>query len=460
MTKKQSTVSRRAFLSNAAIVGASGTLGAGGLLSACSGGGSNENKLTPLRPLSELYIPDLPDKAVDGKPLKMGLIGCGGRGTGAAFQFLEAGDDLSIVAIADPFQDYMDNCRKELKEKKNVEIPDERCFLGFEGYKKVCELPDVDVVIIASPGLFHPMHLKYAIEHDKHVFCEKPAAVDATGYRTFMTAAKQAQTKGLILLTGTMEHYRRSYVEAYKKVQEGYIGRITSGNVYCAQGHSHYIKRRPEWTEMEYMIRDHFSWIWTSGDILVDQLVHNVDIFTWFSHLKPVQAFGTGARIRKYTGNIYDSFSVDIEYEGGVHVHGIERQINNCGNRYGVVIQGTKGSWSSLQGNSIITDLDGNEVWKYDQEAANAQYKQHNPYALEHVVLVNHIRQGKPINVAETTAISTMACMMARESAYTGKFFTWDEMTQSDMNFMPAELTMDNTDMVEKFRATPLPGTI
>ena len=460
MTKKQSTVSRREFLSNAAIIGASGTLGAGGLFTACTGGNSNGTKYTPLRPASEVYIPELPDKAMDGKPVRAGLIGCGGRGTGAAFNLLEAANGVSIVAVSDVFQEKVDGCRKRLKEEKNIDIPDDRCFMGFDAYKKVCELPDVDLVLIASPGLFHPDHLKYAIDKGKHAFCEKPAAVDPVGYRTFMSAVKQAQAKDLCIVTGTMLHYSRAYVESYKKIQEGYIGRITSGNVYCAGGHSHYIQRRPEWTDMDYMIRDHFSWAWLSGDILVDQLVHYIDVFTWFTHKKPVWVFGTGARIRKCTGNIYDSFSIDFEYEGGVHAHGIERQINNCDGISGVSIQGTKGKWNGIDGKPVnIVDLDGNIVWAYDDKAAKEQFKQHSGYTLEHVDLVNHIRSGKVINYAETTAISTMACIMALESAYTGKFITWDAMTQSDKNYMPDAFTTELINL-EKYKDIPLPGTV
>ena len=457
---RKTTVSRREFLSSAGVIGATGALSAGGLFTACKGGSSNETTYTPLRPADEVYIPDLPDKAMDGKPIRVGLVGCGGRGTGAAFNVLEAADGVSIVACSDFLQDKVDGCRKRLKEEKNVEIPDNRCFVGFDSFKKVCELPDVDVVFIASPGLFHPEHLKYAIEKGKHAFCEKPACVDATGYRTYMSAVKQAQANNLCIVTGTHLHHNRAYVESYKKVQEGYIGRIISGNVYCAQGHSHYINRRPEWSELEYMIRDHFSWNWLSGDILVDQLVHYIDVFTWFSHTKPVWVFGTGARIRKYTGNIYDCFSIDFEYEGGRHVHGIERQINNCNNRSGVIIHGSKGTWNGLDGRSVnIVDLDGNVVWEYDAETAKKQFKQHNPYTLEHVNLVNHLRSGKVINFAETTAISTMACIMALESAYTGKFVTWDQMTQSNMNCMPPELTPDKV-KIENYKEISLPGTV
>ena len=452
--KNKSTVSRRAFLSNAAIIGASGTLGAGTLFSACSGGGNNENKLTSLRPVGEYYIPELPDKAIDGKPVRAALIGCGSRGSGVAENFLSAGDGLSIVACADIFKDRMDSCRANMKEKFNNEIADDKCFFGFDAYKKACEA-DVDVVLIATPTIFHPVHTKYAIDQGKHVFCEKPAAIDAVGYRTYMTAVRQAQTNGLCIVTGTQRHHDRGYVESYQKVQEGYIGRIVSGVVYWNQGHFDFRRRRPGETDMEYMLRDFFSWNWLCGDHVIDQLVHNVDVFTWFSHLKPVRVIGMGSRLRRLTGDIYDNFSADMEYEGGVHVHAMARQIDNCDNRVAEIIQGTKGSWDSRR--HIIYDLDGNEIWRFDREAARELFRQNNAYVLEHIDLVNHIRSGKVINHAETTAISSMACIMARESAYTGKAYTWDEMTQSDLNLMPAELHMGNVDM-SKY-TIPVPGT-
>ena len=454
MSKKQSTVSRRTFLSSAAIAGASGALGAGGLLTACSAG-SNENKLTPLRLASEMYIPELGDKAIDGKPIRAGLIGCGARGTGAAYNFLEAGDGVTIVACADIFKEKMDRCRTRLKEK-NIEIADDMCFLGFDAYKKVCEA-DVDVVLIATPTLFHPEQLKYAIDQGKHAFCEKPAAIDSFGFRTFMTAVRQAQNTGLCIVPGTHNHYHRGYIESYKKVQEGYIGRITSANVWFCQGDIGYVRRRPEWTDMEFMLRDFFNWCWLSGDHVVDQFIHAIDIFTWFSHSKPVQVIATGSRHRRFSGDIYDNFSMDYEYEGGVIVRGMARQINDCGNRVAETIQGTKGSWNSQNNRTFnILDLDGNVVWEYDEEAAKEQYKQHNPYVLEHVDLINNIRSGKVVNNAEMMATSAMACIMAREAAYTGKIQTWDEMTQSDMNFMPTQLT-GNVDM-SKY-AVPVPGT-
>ena len=456
MSNKQSTVSRRAFLSNAAIIGASGTLGAGSLLSSCSGG-NKEVKYTPLRPASEAYLADLPDKAIDGKPLKAGVVGCGSRGTGAAINFLDAGDGLSIVALCDSFQDRLNRCRERLKEKKNVEVADNMCFVGLESYKQLCEL-DLDVIIIASPQLFHPTHLKYAIDKGKHVFCEKPAASDPTGYRTFMAAVRQAETKGLCLVAGTHKYSNRGYREAYKLVQEGYIGEITSANVWFCQGALGHTRRQPGWTDMEFMLRDFFMWGWLCGDHVVDQFVHAIDIFTWFSHSKPERVLAVGSRQRRFSGNIYDNFAMDFEYPGGVLVRGMARQIDNCDNRVADTIVGTKGVFRAVsEGRELsIHDLNGNLIWAWDHEAAKEKYQQRDPYTLEHVNLVNHIRSGKVINNGERLATSTMCCIMARESAYTGKMVTWDEMTQSDLNFMPADFSLRNVD--RSLYRIPVPG--
>jgi len=444
--KKSSTVSRRAFLSSAAITGASGALGAGALFSACSDGRKN-TKFEPLRPAGSYYVPELANKAIDGKPLKAALIGCGSRGSGVASDFISAGDGLSIISCADVFQDRMSRCRRRLRERNDNEIPDEASFIGFDAYKKAIDVPGVDVVLIASPTLWHPEHVKYAIDKGKHVFCEKPACIDAVGYRIFMQAVKQAKAGGLCIITGTQRHHHRGYVESYKKVQEGYIGRITGGTLWWNQGHFGFRRRVAGETDMEYMLRDFFSWNWLCGDHVIDQGVHNVDVFCWFSHLKPVNAIAMGSQLRRITGDIFDNFSVDFEFEGGIHVHAMMRQIDNCHHRVAEFIQGTKGSWTSLHDEFAIRDLDGNLVWQFDKEDANEKFSQHNPYVLEHIDLVNHIRRGKTINEAETTAIASMACIMARESAYTGQLYSWDETTQSNLNLMPAELHLGNVDM-------------
>jgi predicted dehydrogenase len=457
MNMKQTKVNRRTFLSGAAMMGVSGALGSGSLLTSCSSGKKDENTFTPLRPASEVYIPtELGDKAIAGKPIRAALIGCGSRGTGASMNFLEAGEGVSIVACADVFKDRQDRCREKLKAANNV-IADNMSFVGLDAYKKACEA-DVDVVIIATPTLFHPEQFKYAIEQGKNVFVEKPAAIDAAGFRTYMAAIRQARTKGLCVVPGTHCHYNRGYLEAYKRVQEGQIGSIVSANLWFCQGDIGFVRRRPEWSDVEYMIRDFFNWKWLAGDHVVDQFIHSMDIFSWFSHLKPQRVIAIGSRQRRSSGDIYDNFGMDFDYEGGIQVRGMARQIDNCDGRVAEVIQGTKGSFRSKNNNEFaIHDLEGNVVWKYDAEAAKLQFKQHNPYVLEHVDMINNIRRGTVVNNAEFTATSSMACIMARESAYTGKIFSWDELTQSDMNFMPADLTLDKKMDMSRY-TVPVPG--
>ncbi|MDR0836061.1 MAG: Gfo/Idh/MocA family oxidoreductase [Tannerella sp.] len=443
-------MSRRSFLTGAAAIGAGSAMGGGMFFNSCS----EKEKLTPLHPLNGLYQPELPDKAIDGKPLKAALIGCGGRGTGAAINFLSAGEGLSIVACADLFPEKIENCRRRLKEKKNNEVADDMCFTGFDAYKKVCELP-VDIILIATPNLFHAYHLKYAVEHGKHVFVEKPACVDSAGYRTFMAAIKQAVAKGQSVLTGTQYHHDRPFAASYLKIQEGLLGDIISGSVYYNTSAIPPVKRQPGWTDMEFMIRDFFSWNWLCGDMVLDQLIHWVDVFTWFSHLKPSKVIATGSRVFRDFGNLYDNFGIDFEYEGGVHVMGMCRQFNKCDSYRGALVQGTKGLWDSRD--FSIRDLKGNVLWQYDDAAAKAQYKTHDMYTLEHVEFVNSIRKGKLMDQSETTAISSIACIMAREAAYTGKTITWEEITNATMDFMPAELALTNVDMA-KYSKVPLPG--
>jgi predicted dehydrogenase len=440
MTKKNS-LSRRDFFSTTAVVGVVGTIGAGAALASCSSGPA---KLVPLQSLSGAYIPNLPDKANDGKLLKAGVIGCGGRGSGAVQNFLDSASNLQIVALGDLFQDRIDNCRKRLKEKYKVEVPDNMCFTGFDNYKNVIAA-GVDLVIIATPPAFRPTHFEAAVEAGKHVFMEKPVCVDPVGARSIMATAKKAASQGLCVVTGTQRHHQRSYVESFKQIQSGLIGEIVSGNIYWNQSMLWYRERKPEWTDMEFMVRDWVNWKWLSGDHIVEQHVHNIDVASWFLGKKPVKAVGFGARQRRLSGDQYDMFSVDYEYEGGLHVHSMCRQIDGCVNNVSEHFQGTKGAWNSK--NMEITDLQGNVLWKYDSEKEKAEFKQTNPYVLEHVDFVNHIRANTPINQAEETAISCLTAIMGRESAYSGAAVTWDEISNSALNCLPAKLEIGKVDM-------------
>lgn len=442
-------LTRRNFLAGIATMGLGSSIGSGLLLTSCS----DKEKQIPLHPVDELYIPELPDKAIDGKPIKAALIGCGGRGIGAAFNFLEAGDDLSIMALADLFPDKLEAGRQRLKTGKNVDIPDKLCFTGFDAYQKVCELP-VDLVLIASPNCFHPEQMKYAIEKGKHVFVEKPAAIDPVGYRTFLAAAKQAVNVGLSILPGTQYHFDRPFVASFRKVQEGMIGRIISGYVYYHTGRDQYIVRHPEWTDMEYMIRGHFNWNWVNGDQISNMLVHWIDVFNWFSMSKPINVIAYGSRIRKNIGNVYDNFSMHFEYENGVTLDGMVRRIDGCDNGAGIIIHGEKGSWHSSD--FSIRNRNGEAIWQYDREEAKAKFKVHDMYTLEHIMLINHIREGKVLDIAETAATSALTAVMARESAYSGKKYTWEQIISSPLNTLPEEIALVNVDL-KKFEI-PLPG--
>lgn len=449
MTDSKNTLSRRDFLTRTAVAGVGTTMGSIPFLSSCS----EKEKRVPLSSYNDIYIPDLPDKAIDGKPLKAALVGCGSRGTGAAFNFLDAGDGLSVVACADVFQDKIDSCRGLLKEHYNFEIPDDMCFTGFDAYKKVCDLP-VDIILIASPNCFHPEQVKYAVEKGKHIFVEKPAAIDPKGYRTFIAALKQAKAKGLNIITGANYHYSRGFIESYQRIQEGYLGRIVSGSVIYNAANEQYLRQRPEWTDMEYMIRGHYNWNWVNGDQVSNLLVHWVDVFMWFTHLKPVKVSAVGSRIRRIVGTVYDNFSMEFEFENGVNLFGMVRRMDGCDNWIGSVIKGDKAAWYSED--LSIRDFDGNILWKYDEEAAKSKYKNHDMYVLEHIDLISHIRKGKMIDIAEITANSALACVMARESAYTGKNTTWEQMLVSDLDMMPEDLSL-NADM-SKYKTIPLPG--
>ena len=408
--KKENSISRRSFLKSSALAGALGAIGTGstvGVLTSC-GGGESANAIKPLKEPGTYYVPELPDLATDGKELKAGVIGCGGRGSGAAFNFLNAANGVTIVALGDTFQERVDDLAKKLKDEKGIDVPADKRFVGLDAYKQVID-SGVDVVIVATPPVFRPVHFQYATEKGKHSFLEKPICVDPVGYRTIMATAKQAAAKNLCVVTGTQRHHQRSYVESYKKIMEGLIGEITGGTVYWNQNMLWYRDRQPGWNDCEYMIKDWVNWKWLSGDHIVEQHVHNIDVFTWFSGLKPVKAVGFGSRHRRITGDQYDNFSVDFTMENGIHMHSMCRQIDGCANNVSEFIQGTKGSWSS--DTMEIKDLAGNVIWKYDSEAEKANFKQTDPYTLEHVNWINCIRGGKQIEQAsETAKIGRASC--------------------------------------------------
>ncbi len=442
---------RRSFLGKSARIGV-GLVGGSVLVSACAGG-KNSDKATPLRQPGEYYVPELPDKAIAGKELKVGVIGCGGRGSGAVENLLDAADGIIVTALGDVFADRLNGLKESLKTKRGQEVPEDHCFTGFDAYKQVID-SGVDMVIVATPPVFRPTHFQYATEKGVHSFLEKPIAVDAKGYRLIMATAKQAEAKGLSVVTGTQRHHQRPYVESFKKIQEGMIGEITGGNVYWNQGMLWYKERQQGWSDMEWMIRDWVNWKWLSGDHIVEQHVHNIDVFNWMIGKHPIKATGFGSRQRRVTGDQYDNFSIDFEYENGVHLHSMCRQIDGCSNNVSEYVRGTKGYWSSSD--FAIRDLQGNVLWQFDGEAEKARFQQTNPYVLEHVDWVNHIRKGEAYVEAGDCGISSLCGVMGREAAYTGKTITWDEISASELDYLPEKLELGKMDMGKC--TVPVPG--
>jgi len=438
--------SRRGFLSSTAL-GALGTLGAAALITSCS----------KSKKLGDAIVPPLLDQAPDGKPLRAGLIGCGGRGSGAAKDFLSAGPNLQIVALADLFEDRLKDCRDNLKKEKNVEIADDKCFLGFDAYQKVIAL-DLDIILLATPPHFRPMHFAAAVEAGKNIFMEKPVAVDPVGARSIMASSKKAEAKGLTVICGTQRRHQREYVETYKQIMNGAIGNIVSANVYWNQSQLWFKSRQEGWSDMEWMIRDWVNWSWLSGDHIVEQHVHNIDVAHWFMGKHPVKAVAFGGRNRRVTGDQYDMFSVDYVFEDGRHLHSMCRQIDGCDNNVSEFIMGTEGYTNCKD---KIFNFDGSVKWEYtypkDDKGEVDKSKMISPYVQEHIDFVTCIRQNTPVVEAEGCAVSTLTGIMGRLSAYSGKQVTWDEMMSSNLELKPKEYALGPQDMASYI--VPVPGS-
>jgi len=405
-----------------------------------------------------------PVTAPDGVEIRAGLIGCGGRGSGAAMNFLEAGPNIKLVAMADLFEDRLKGARERIASRaaSGMEVTDENCFVGFDAYKKLLET-DVNYIINATPPKFRPEHFKAAVEARKHVFMEKPLAVDPVGVKSVLETAERASALNLRVGTGTQYRHMGSYQETYNRVMDGAIGELRAARAYYLTGQLWYKEPQKEWSEMEAMIRDWVNWRWLSGDHIVEQFIHNMDNQLWFLGEKPVKAVGMGARMRRVTGDQYDFFSVDYEMESGLHLEAKCRQIDGCINNVSDFIVGTNGATNCRD---TIYDLKGEIVWQYDQNKVTWGRQEkgsiegvemdNNPYVQEHIDLITAIREEKPYNRALDTATSTLAAIMGREAAYTGREITWDEMVNSDMDLGPKEMVLGKVG----FKAeVPVPGS-
>ncbi len=424
------TKSRRAFLDGAAIA-------AGALAMSCG------------RSKQEVSVPVLHEKAPDGPPLTAGLIGCGGRGTGAALDFINASSNCTITAMGDTFSDRIERSRKKILEEKGQTVPDENCFVGFDAFQKVID-SEVDVVLLVTPPHFRPEHFAAAVKTGKHVFMEKPVAVDPVGAKSIIETAGQAKTKGLTVISGTCWRHQKKVIETFRRVADGAIGDILAARGYFNTSQLWYKVRQDGWSDMEWMIRDWVNWCWLSGDHIVEQHVHNLDTISLFLGATPMKAIGFGSRQRRVTGDQYDFFSVDFEYENGLHFSSMCRQIDGCKNNVSDFVTGSKGG-TDCRG--IIYNNDGTVAWKFEDTFGDGEIT--SMFHQEHIDLVTSIRTSEGRNEAIATANSSLMCVMGRIAAYTGKEVTWQEMLDSDMRLGPDAYELGSADINP---VIPVPG--
>jgi len=362
--------------------------------------------------------------------IRIGVVGCGGRGTGAAIDCLNAAPGVEIVAMGDLFMDRIDSSLKRIKETHpdKVKVTKDKCFTGFDNYLKVAACPEVNLIVTAAAPGFRPLHLKAAVDAGKNVFMEKPVAVDPVGVRSVIASSDLARKKGLAIVSGTQRRHQQRYIELMKRINNGEIGEITGGQCYWNQGDLWVVKKTPQMSDMEWQCRNWLYFTWLSGDHIVEQHVHNLDVMNWAFGAMPVKVTAMGGRQQRTApeyGNIYDHFAVEFEYPNGVRVLSMCRQIKGCADRVEERIVGTKG-YAFGYG-----EIHGTNFWKFDGDETN-------PYVQEQTDLIASIRAGKPLNEGRRIAESTLCAIMGRMSAYTGRAISWEwAMTSSKLDLTP-----------------------
>ena len=367
--------------------------------------------------------------------LKIGLVGCGGRGTGAAVNALGADKNCKLVAMADAFGDRIETSLESLQKMapEKVAVDADHRFVGFDAAQKLID-SDVDVVLLCEPPHFRPAHLKAAVEAGKHIFSEKPVAVDAPGVRSALASAEEAKKKDLNLVAGLCWRYDYGVRETMKRVLDGEIGDIQAIRETYLAGPLSFRARQSEWTEMEYQLRNWQYFVWLSGDFNVEQHVHSLDKAAWAMHDQPpARAFGIGGRqVRKPTeGDVYDHHAVVYEYDNGVQVFAYCRQMPGCSGDVSDVFIGKKG-----QANILKNKITGENSWRYSGPKASM-------YDIEHQELFAAIRSGNTINNGEYLARSTMWGILGRMVDFTGQALTWDEAINSQQTLAPTEYAFD-----------------
>ena len=400
--------------------------------------------------------------------IKIGLIGCGGRGRGAATQALETKGKVTLWAACDAFADNMQNTLNGINEdvKKGqqnkdslfadskVDCPSERQFVGFDGFQKVID-SGVDLVILATPPGFRPQHFEAAVNADKHVFMEKPVAVDAPGVRRVLAANEQAKQKGLMVAVGLQRHHEPKYIETIQRLQDGAIGDILATRVYWNSGGLWMRPRKPQMTEMEYQMRNWYYFNWLCGDHIVEQHIHNLDVSNWLKGQHPKEASGMGGRqVRtgKDYGEIFDHHAVEYTYPDDTKMYSQCRHIDGCWSSVSEHAHGTKGT-ADISGFTISPN--GEKRWKSKEPGVNGWHNEHHD-------LFAALRKGDVYNEGDNGAHATMTAIMGRMATYSGKVIKWDEALNSTVDLSPTKYAFDADPPVmpgpDGFYAIAVPG--
>ncbi len=393
--------------------------------------------------------------AAGSDTMRVAMIGCGSRGTKDAVDCLMSADGVELVAMADIFKDRLYSSLANIKEKfpEKVKVTSDTSFLGFNAYKKVIDLNEVDIVLLLTPPGFRPQMVKAAVESGKHIFMEKPGAVDPVGIRSLMASAELAKRKGLSIVVGTQQRWQPQYLELMKRIHDGRLGEVVGGQAYWNWGHAkwHFEQRKPGWSDMEWQIRCWPYFVWLSGDHIVEQHLHNIDVLNWAIGSHPVQCLGMGGRQTRTGpefGNIYDHFTVEYEYPGGIRVMSMSSQIEGSTPRVGERVVCTKGSTYTTRAEGYIDNTKGRRIFKYDDEIHSGEVAQFSN-------LIRSIRRGSPINECQRLAESTMTVIMGRMSAYTGRALKWDwALKASKLDLSPGKYELGDLPV----RPVAIPG--
>jgi predicted dehydrogenase len=373
--------------------------------------------------------------AAGSDTLRIGLIGCGGRGTGAATQALHADSNVKLVALGDVFEDHLQAKLNILRNDPDVgakvDVKPDHCFVGFDAYKQVLA-SDVDVVILTTPPHFRPLHIKAAVAAGKHIFCEKPVAVDAPGVRSVIESCKEAKKKNLAVVSGLCYRYQHAKREVMDKVHEGAVGDIRALHCTYNTGFLWNYPRQKGWSDMEWQLRNWLYFTWLSGDHNVEQHIHSLDKMMWaMKDVPPKKCVGTGGRQVRTDpalfGNIFDHHSVAYEWDNGLKLFAYCRQQDGCAQEVSDFVIGTKG----------IADIQHHKITGETAWASKIDARQDDMYQNEHDELFASIRKGEPINNGDYMTQSTLMAIMGRMSTYTGQVITWEMAMSSKEDLTP-----------------------